>query len=732
MMNIRSVVLFSLLGVGCAQSPSGGVRVGAEVDGAGVIISEPGGIFCRAAPDGTRLGVCSATFTTSPTRIHLTATATEGWRFERWEGLEDVEVSGFGGEIAFDPNEVGDLEVRAVFVEPPGSDGGTDGGTATDGGFDAGPLVEDVVLAAGPTGTATNFRSIALFPSGELQSGAAREPQYIFAAGKGEVVLSTDLRQFSSVPTGATGLSGMAVASRERALYISDGQVFSSQDGRTWSPSGSLTQLQSVNAAAHALGQFVVVGATASNGGAILTSTDGATWTQRWSGSSAALSIASDGSRIVVGAAGGVIIRSEDATTWSAGPSGASTGDVIALAIAPSRILALARSSDATETLSSTDGTVWTKQAGDFPAGVTLNALDFAHSYFIAVGSGGGVFTSTDGDAWSRNVPVSDQDLFDVDASGPVIVATGNTGTVGFTYRNQVMSRVDAATPEDIASVAWFPPGVLTGGATRPGQYLLALAGGGVLRSTDAVTFDPVTTGSAGSTALIATSGARALLADGNEIYGSTDGVNWESLATISGVDQAQSLVFGEGVFAFCGSNAAGAGAVLLTSPDGVTWTERARGPQGVFDITYNGKEFFGAMSAGAWLRSPDGVNWDPNLTGATTNPLSSIAASPDLIVAVAQSEEGVETLSYNFAEKTWKKQDASFPDGVGIQGLEYFPPYFMAMGTGGRHFTSFDATSWFENTGSAGTDDILDVTTDGPYIIEVGRNGLIRSIPKW
>jgi len=55
----------------------------------------------------------------------------------------------------------------------------------------------------------------------------------------------------------------------------------------------------------------------------------------------------------------------------------------------------------------------------------------------------------------------------------------------------------------------------------------------------------------------------------------------------------------------------------ILTSPDGVTWTERTSGTTNlIFGVTY-GNSTFVAVGSGTILTSPDGVTWTERTSGA-------------------------------------------------------------------------------------------------------------------
>ena len=170
------------------------------------------------------------------------------------------------------------------------------------------------------------------------------------------------------------------------------GNILSSADGATWTEFGvgAYPRLQAV---AHGGGQFVAVGTY----GAILTSPDGATWTSHDLGSDAALfGVAYGNGQFVAVGAGGVVLTSPDGVTWTSRDSGLGStplgvlygvgyanGEFVAVGFgqsdAPACIPMIATSGDG--------GATWTTR--DPGPAYAPSAIAYGNGRFVVVGGSG-------------------------------------------------------------------------------------------------------------------------------------------------------------------------------------------------------------------------------------------------------------------------------------------------------------------------------------------------------
>jgi hypothetical protein len=162
------------------------------------------------------------------------------------------------------------------------------------------------------------------------------------------------------------------------------------------------------NGVAVGTGSLVVV----ANNGYIATSTDGATWTSRTSGSTSSLySVAYGGTSIVAVGSAGTILRSADGgTTWApaaAIPAAATGGILYSVSYGAGVFVTVGSTAGgAALLLESADGDSW---ADHSPASAgPLASVSFANATFFAgTTSGGSLYSSSNGTTWSSAIALS-------------------------------------------------------------------------------------------------------------------------------------------------------------------------------------------------------------------------------------------------------------------------------------------------------------------------------------
>lgn len=182
------------------------------------------------------------------------------------------------------------------------------------------------------------------------------------------------------------------------------GAIYSSTDLTNWSVTTSNSAVN-FNAAVYALGKFVAVGSGTSNN--IVSSAGLSSWnaaTTTVPGSSNQLpdglnAVATDGTTVVAVGDSGKIWYSTDASVWS--PTSVNTSDLYGVAyLASGKWLAVGRGG---VLLTSTNGQTWTESSQSTIATVTtLRAVTAVGSTWVAVGENGVILTSLDsGASWS-------------------------------------------------------------------------------------------------------------------------------------------------------------------------------------------------------------------------------------------------------------------------------------------------------------------------------------------
>jgi len=233
---------------------------------------------------------------------------------------------------------------------------------------------------------------------------------------------------------------------------------------------------------------------------------------------------------------------------------------------------------------SSSDGNIWT--AMNNPSSSTnLNAVTYYGGSYLAVGAGGVLWLSTDALNWTLPLSVTTNDLYAVTGNGAgVFVATGASGTIIYSSGGTwyVAASSGTATTNPLYAVTY-----------GNGMYVAAGAAGTLLTSTDGSTWTAA---------------------------------NFSSAASISAVN-LKAVAYGPaigttatGIFVALGDNG-----TLVTSLDGgVSWVlQPAISSTGINAVTY-GRQFVAVDNAGGVFTSTDGVNWS-SATSPATSPLYAV-----------------------------------------------------------------------------------------------------------
>ncbi len=244
--------------------------------------------------------------------------------------------------------------------------------------------------------------------------------------------------------------------------------------------------------------------------------------------------------------------------------------------------------------------------------------------------------------------------------------------------------------PDETAStwtqLAVMPPDVLYGIAWNGSQYVAVGARGTVMTSPDLKTWTARSAGVDHTFRSIATSGARFVAVGHNDrgeaiVISSTDGATWTVQYRAGGLNPVNLLT----KVIWAGTQFVAVGqelettisppnprfALILTSPDGVSWTQRARRQVAVGD--------------GA----------DPE------SGMSSIAWSGNLLVAVGITNFAAAWTSTD--AEVWTRQSVSASGRQYLRDITWGNGRFVAVGWGGAPavFTSADGITWQGNSGS-------------------------------
>lgn len=278
----------------------------------------------------------------------------------------------------------------------------------------------------------------------------------------GNLSTGVSLKQLSVSPGGIW----VAGADSSSAMYRSI------DNGTTWSSASTTANMSRTYGSAYG-GSVFVAADNALSGNDVASSADGLTWTSRSSALAENFRIRHNDGYFVIGAdtsSGGIILASPDGVNWTVNPQGVAGASAVNCGI---YVASLGRTfasgsgtSDKYVNAVPTSATAWTGTSFGLPTTVydvcwspTLSravvvgsggmyssqdlitwslrqsatdmyGVSWCETQFVAVGSTGKIFTSTDGITWVSRTSGTTSALYGVDHLNGVILATGSAGTV--------------------------------------------------------------------------------------------------------------------------------------------------------------------------------------------------------------------------------------------------------------------------------------------------------------
>jgi probable HAF family extracellular repeat protein len=242
----------------------------------------------------------------------------------------------------------------------------------------------------------------------------------------------------------------------------------------TWHTRTVPTQGVDLNGCAFGNGLFVVVG----NGGTILTSPDGVSWTARSSGTTKHLyGIAYGNGRFVAGGGSTKAYTSLDGETWN--EHGLALFTLKDISYGNGTFVAVGTSGDI---YSSPDGETWTEQ--DSGTGRNLNGIAYGNGLFVAAGENFAadsiICRSPDGDIWTTGYSGTTADLTGIGFGHGLFVVVGYDGAIRTSDNGQGWTARNSGTENLLRDIAF-----------GNGFFVAIGSGGTVLTSPDGSTWSP-------------------------------------------------------------------------------------------------------------------------------------------------------------------------------------------------------------------------------------------------
>ena len=451
---------------------------------------------------------------------------------------------------------------------------------------------------------------------------------------------------------------------------------------------------------------FVALG-----GESVLTSLDGINWTKRSSPAHGLYGITYGDNIFVAVGTMGTILTSPNGIDWTKRDFGITVrpkqsvilGDVVYgnnVFVTVGSIYDYEEGIYEELILTSPDGINWIRRPLGFTTQSFLSRIAYGNNAFVAVGGNATILTSPDGVHWT------DKTIETVDCLGNIMFGDNTFLGVGTSFEmpdgnffvaltspdgmNWTVTKIDI--PKAISEIVWVdntyvavgdrgvilisPDGInWTNKMTGTTAQLIDIAHGnnnfvalGEAFDDNGILEEIVLTSQNGISWAVKTLIPPRSLSDvhttryvnnlfaavGDVILTSPDGVEWtERINQFSLMGTLYDIAYGNDRFVAVGSGSDYEGLVVM-SPDGINWTKRTINYSNVYPWSdpliaiVNGKNMFVALSGrGTVLTSPDGVTWTVKFSGALDNSYEGMAYGNGTFVAVGNcatltSEDGV------------------------------------------------------------------------------------------
>ena len=540
------------------------------------------------------------------------------------------------------------------------------------------------------------------------------EDRFVTVGHQGTIAWSDDGGIHWTEASEATEHSLYGVAwGNGRFVAIAYDMIVHSQDGDRWEVASQVPEGQEMRAVAYGNGRFVAVGWS----GKVVYSRDGDRWETADAGTEQSFSaVAWGGGRFVAVGASGTILRSPDGAQWDA--------------------------------------------ASEIPVEDTqyLSGIAWGAGRFIAVGGWDArVLRSHDGDKWEL-VPETPVRGF-VDPSvgwgaGRFVLASGH----------RLFSSVDGTNwMEEVSSE--LPRGVLFGAPVSNGDRFVAVgygAGGGFgsIAYESSGVWRPAEVEPALPTLISVTGDAERLVAVGQTILRSADGITWTTAREFETNGRIWGVAYNGDRFVASGHLRR----VMLYSDDGDTWLKAdvRIDPPGLFRIAWT-ETAFTAVGSRTVLQSESGENWmaasvPPSIlafdVSSSGGRLVAVGSGPpfhseDGDLWVAASQPGFErgtlraiasgdgrfvavgtVIVFSDDGDVWRQATDPPPPGGFLRDVASDGHRFVAVGASGTILHSEDGDRWESVAEPVTSNTLVGVHWTGTHFVGVGYNGTIVVSP--
>ncbi len=201
-------------------------------------------------------------------------------------------------------------------------------------------------------------------------------------------------------------------------------------------------------------------------------------------------------------------------------------------------------------------------------------------------------------------------------------------------------------------------------------------------------------------------------------ILTSPDGITWTQRTSGTSYRTLFGVAWSGSQFVVVGDHG-----ILLTSPDGITWTQRTSGTsEDLRNVVWSGSQFVIVGGTDGILTSPDGITWIPLRISGTQYWLNGVVWSGSQFVAVGRES----TILTSPDGITWTPRRTSDTQ-YWLNGVVWSGSQFVAVGDYGILLTSPDGITWTQRT-SGTSEDLRNVVWSGSQFVIVGIGTILTS----
>jgi len=535
-------------------------------------------------------------------------------------------------------------------------------------------------------GSGSSFAARASGVTDNLTDIAYGAGRWVAVASNGRILVSEDSHNWRAITVSSsvefTGLLYNNGAFVLIGHFSTTGTpLFTSSDGLTW------TQVPNPGifgyvAAATVCGDSFYLHSTDSYSASMSSSTNGTTWTNK---SSPYFNSLSCKGNALVSAGGKFGTSTDGGTSWKIAADYTNARQVACSAT-------LCVAAGATAMLYSSDATNWSSSSSSLDTS-SINKLAYGGNTFMAIGNEGSIARSADGILWSE-LTTGGNDYFSNVAYGK------NTFVVSGSGKNAALANKDTLRYSTDQGQTWQPvkSGAFYGMRFVNDRFIAVGHSGTIMYSLDGKNWTDVSFPLGGSLYGVAY-GNCVYVITGTEgagvVYRSYDGAHWTKISFSPLPSNFSNwglyeVAFGNGQFVAGGSAWDGSKwtSVVLTSPDGLTWTPQTLGNDfSVTSLTF-GNGLFAAL-AGTAYSSSDGKSWS-QASSASANKVrfsGGLFLAPTYSGQVASSTDG----------RSWVTHQ--LPTSATMYDFAWGKDGFVAVGDGGAILQGQRATACYQVT---------------------------------